>query len=92
MNMARKDFDISEEYMTQTIYENYLGIFRMTEIWVASQPRTDRVIPLIEKGIFPRKEYWVWSNMEMTWSWDGFEVGKPLGREFKGDLSRFQDH
>jgi hypothetical protein len=53
--MARKDFDISEEYMTQTIYENYLGIFRVTEIWVASQPRTDRVIPLIEKGIFPRK-------------------------------------
>jgi hypothetical protein len=32
-----------------------LGIFRVTEIWVASQPRTDRGIPLIEKGIFPRK-------------------------------------
>jgi hypothetical protein len=41
--------------MTQTIYENYLEIFGMMEIWVASQPRTDRVIPLIEKGIFPRK-------------------------------------
>ena len=27
----------------------------MTEIWVASQPKTDRGIPLIEKGIFPRK-------------------------------------
>jgi hypothetical protein len=25
------------------------------ELWVASQPRTDRVIPLIQKGIFPRK-------------------------------------
>jgi hypothetical protein len=25
------------------------------EMWVASQLRTDRVIPLIEKGIFPRK-------------------------------------
>jgi hypothetical protein len=32
-----------------------LGIFRATEIWVASQPRTDRGIPLIEKGIFLRK-------------------------------------
>jgi hypothetical protein len=32
-----------------------LGIFRITEIWVASQPRADRVIPLIEKGIFPKK-------------------------------------
>jgi hypothetical protein len=53
--MARMDFDISEKYMTQTIYENYLGIFKVTEIWVASQPRTDRVIPLIEKGIFLRK-------------------------------------
>jgi hypothetical protein len=53
--MARKDFDISEEYMTQTIYENYLGIFGMLEMWVASLPRADRVIPLIEKGIFPRK-------------------------------------
>jgi hypothetical protein len=41
--------------MTQKICENYLGIFRVTKIWVASQPRTDRVIPLIEKGIFPRK-------------------------------------
>jgi hypothetical protein len=52
---GREGFDISEEYMTQTIYENYLGIFGMMEMWVASQPRTDRVIPLIEKGIFPRK-------------------------------------
>jgi hypothetical protein len=43
--------------MTQTIYENYLGIFRGMEMWVASQLRADRVIPLIEKGIFPRKEY-----------------------------------
>jgi hypothetical protein len=41
--------------MTQKIYENYLGIFGMMEMWVASQPRADRVIPLIEKGISPRK-------------------------------------
>ena len=87
--MARKDVDISEEDMAQTIYGNYLGIFRMIEIWVASQPRADRVIPLIEKGIFPRKEYWVWSKMKMTWPWDDFEVDKPLGRGIKGDLSRF---
>jgi hypothetical protein len=32
-----------------------LGIFRVTGIWVASQPRTDRVIPLTEKGIILRK-------------------------------------
>jgi hypothetical protein len=41
--------------MTQTIYENYLGILGMMEMWVASQLRADRVIPLIEKGISPRK-------------------------------------
>ena len=35
--------------MTQKNYENYLGIFRMTEIQVASQPRANRDIPLIEK-------------------------------------------
>src|SRR3990170_7910589 len=92
LNMAWKDFDISEEYMSQMIYENYLGIFGMMEMWVASQLRADRVIPLIEKGIFPRKEYWGWSKMEMTRSWDYFEVGKPLGRGIKGDLSRFQDY
>ena len=53
--MERIGFDISEEYMTQKFYENYLGIFGMVEMWVASQPRANRVIPLIEKGIFPRK-------------------------------------
>ena len=41
--------------MTQTIYENYLGILGVMEIKVASQPRVDRVIPLIGKGIFPIK-------------------------------------
>ena len=30
--MPMKDFDIFVEYMTQTIYENYLGIFGVTEI------------------------------------------------------------
>jgi hypothetical protein len=69
-----------------------LGIFRVIEIWVASQPRTDRVIPLTEKGILLRKEFWVWSKMDMTRSRDDFEVGQPLGRGIKGDLSRFQDH
>ena len=42
-------FAIFDEYMTQTIYENYLGILGVMEIWVASQARTDRVIPLTEK-------------------------------------------
>ena len=50
-----KYFAIFEEDMTQTIYKNYLGIFGWTKIWVASQPRADRVIPLIGKGVFPRK-------------------------------------
>ena len=53
--MTTKDFDIFEEDMTQTIYENYLGILRVTETWVASQPRVKGGIPLIEKGIFPIK-------------------------------------
>ena len=38
-NMAMKHFAISEEDMTQTIYENYLGILEVMEIKVASQPR-----------------------------------------------------
>ena len=50
-------FAIFEKDMTQTIYENYLGILGVVEIWVASQSRVDRVIPLIEKGIFPRKRF-----------------------------------
>ena len=50
-----KYFVIFEKDMTQTIYENYLGILGVMEIKVASQPRVDRVIPLIEKGIFLRK-------------------------------------
>ena len=37
------------------IYENYLEILGVTEIYVASQPRDLRVIPLIEKEIFPIK-------------------------------------
>ena len=31
-NMARKSFAIFEKDMTQTIYENYLGILGVTEI------------------------------------------------------------
>ena len=41
--MARKDFVICEEDITQEIYENYLGIFEMIEVWVASQPRATRL-------------------------------------------------
>ena len=52
-----KYFAIFEQDRTQTIYENYLGILGGTEVQVASQPTADRVIPLIEKGIFPRKEF-----------------------------------
>ena len=44
-----KYFAIFEEAMIQTIYENYLGILGVMEIKVASQPRANWVIPLIEK-------------------------------------------
>ena len=50
-----KYFSIFEKDMTQEIYENYLGILGVREIQVASQPRAKRIIPLIEKGIFPIK-------------------------------------
>ena len=48
-----KYFAIFEEDMTQTIYRNYLGIIGWTKIWVASQPRADKVIPLIGKRNIP---------------------------------------
>ena len=47
--MTSKSFAIFEEDMTQTIYENYLGIFGVMEIYVASQPRAIRVVRLREK-------------------------------------------
>ena len=49
LNIAMKSFAIFDEDMTQTIYENYLGILGVMEIKVASQPRAIWVIPLIEK-------------------------------------------
>mgnify|MGYP005832161663 CR=1 FL=1 len=55
LGLGQESLGIFEQHMTQRNYENYLGIFGWTEILVASQPRPDRVIPLIEKGIFPRK-------------------------------------
>ena len=42
-------FSIFERDVTQKIYENYLGILGVMEIKVASQPRANWVIPLIEK-------------------------------------------
>ena len=53
-----KYFAIFEKAMTQTIYENYLGILGVMEIKVASQPRAIRVIRLIEKEYYQWKEYW----------------------------------
>ena len=44
-----KGFAIFDQDMTQTIYENYLGILGVMEVKVASQPREIWVIPLIEK-------------------------------------------
>ena len=54
LNMTRKDFDISEEDMSQRIYGNNLGIFGMREMWVASQPKANRVIPNRKRNI-PKK-------------------------------------
>ena len=54
--MAMKSFAKFDEDMTQTIYDNYLGILGAREIQVASQPRADRVIPLIEKRNIPEKK------------------------------------
>ena len=55
LGLGQERLGIFEQHMTERNYENNLGIFVWTEIYVASQPREDRVIPLIEKGIFPRK-------------------------------------
>ena len=65
----------------------YLGIFGVTGIYVASQPRADRVIPLIEKKEYSlEKEIRVWSSSGVTWSWQGFENDEPLGREKEDDF------
>ena len=61
-----KYFVIFDKDMTQTIYENYLGILGVMEIKVASQPREIWVIPLIEKEYSQWKEYW-------DLGWDGIE-------------------
>ena len=92
LNQARMDFGIFVEDMIQRIYENFVGILWKAEIQVASQPKANRLIPLIEKGIFPRNKYWVLAKMEMTWPWDRFENDKPLGSGRREDLPRFQDH
>ena len=46
---------IFEKYMTQTIYDNYLGILGVMEIKVASQPRANLSYSFNRKGIFPMK-------------------------------------
>ena len=53
-----KSFATFQQDMTQTIYENYLGILGVREIQVASQPRAKSIIPLIEKEYSQEKEYW----------------------------------
>ena len=73
-NMAMKYFAIFEEDMTQTIYENYLGILGVMEIQVASKPKANWVIPLIEKGIFPRK---IILGFGPKWKWQG--LGMEMG-------------
>ena len=84
-----KYFAIFEKYMTQKIYENYVGILGVMGIKVASQPRADRVIPLMKKEFFLEKNFRVWSRSEVTWSWQGLENDEPLGRvnedDFPGD-------
>src|SRR3989337_4315208 len=91
--MARKGFDIFVEDLTQTIYENYLGIFGMMEMWVASQPRANRFIPLIEKGIFPRKRILglVKEGNDKVLGWfRGWQATRE--EKLKGDPSGLQNH
>ena len=57
-------FDIFVEYMIPRIYENFVGILWKTEVLVASQPRANRVIPLIEK-----KEYSQEINISVRLRW-----------------------
>ena len=57
LGLGYESLGIFEQYMTQRNYENYLGILWMTKIQVASQPRLDRTIALIERGIFHEKEF-----------------------------------
>ena len=47
--MAMKSFSIFEQDMTQKNYENYFRILGVTERWVASLPRANKIIPLSEK-------------------------------------------
>ena len=47
VGLGQGSLGIFEQYMTQGNFENYLGFFGVIKIWVASQPRSNRVIPLI---------------------------------------------
>ena len=66
LNMEMKSFAIFDQDMTQTIYENYLGIFGWTDIQVASQPRADGVIPSQKKEFSLEKDFRIWSRSEVT--------------------------
>ena len=49
LGLGQKSLGILDQHMTQRNFENYLEIIEWTEIQVASQPRANEVIPLIEK-------------------------------------------
>ena len=72
-----KYFAIFDKDVTQTIYENYLGILGVMEVKVASQPREIWVIPLIEKE-YSQKNIGIWARMKMTGFREGFGNDKPL--------------
>ena len=87
-----KYFAIFEEDMTQKNYENYLGFLGVMEIQVASQPRANSVIPLTEKGIFPRKRILGLGQDENGKVQGWFGDDKPLWKERRGYLLQFPDH
>ena len=43
LELGQESLGIFEQHMTQINYENYLGIFGCTEMYVASQPRANEV-------------------------------------------------
>ena len=71
-------FAIFEGYITQTIYENYLVISEVTEIYVASQPRVLRVIPLSEKEYSQQKNI----GLGKGWKWHDLGMMKRVTRHY----------
>ena len=88
LNQARMGFDIFVEYMIQRIYENFVGIFMEDRNVGCFTTQGKQGYSFNRKGIFQGIKI----RGCLTWSWDGFESDKPLGRGIRNDLPGFQDH